>query len=333
MQVLVITLLLLTGAASSEALHALSPRSQSAAVGVGLTAPVKGGECEHAYQLCMKNPRQKDKSVCESTWHQCVSKKCSEPEGGLQCKKDLDCELSCTEAATTMGGFDRPSPCCKGGPKHNNQCRKKVDESCVVKPTGSSATTDFYDDSKGLAGDWVSRTLPLGDGSIDWNMPTGYNLIDTRHAIFDENGWVKSYGPPPQEPTYNLPVIEQYRPGSAYNQFFAEPEDELIPDPLKSGELIRREDLATLGMYTELQRRLFPADKKINSDVPSSDHGSAYNNGYEDYGPESTFQEPHQTQSVKPPSVQAGTAFYWTLNFLKSLSPCSFFGLSWNCSY
>src|SRR3989344_3915843 len=80
---------------------------------------------------------------CEKNiWMPCVTKKCVENEtktGAEQCPKDSDCESSCTESASGMGGL---LTCCEGGPKMNNSCRKKIDGKCtpITLPPGGSGS-------------------------------------------------------------------------------------------------------------------------------------------------------------------------------------------------
>src|SRR3989344_2892178 len=82
------------------------------------------GQCEQKYKQCMSDPKQTDKQKCESDWKKCVAKDTATVD---TCPNDSDCEMSCTESATSQKGL---LSCCKGGPKHNNSCRKEIDGKC-----------------------------------------------------------------------------------------------------------------------------------------------------------------------------------------------------------
>src|SRR3989338_148343 len=113
--------------------YAYNPRAQVA----GITA-ASVGACEKTYQNCMsKAKKQSDKQECELKWNNCVVNKCTidpESQGIKQCPKDADCESSCTESATGKKGL---LACCENGPKHNNSCRKRIDDKC--RAAGSTA--------------------------------------------------------------------------------------------------------------------------------------------------------------------------------------------------
>ncbi len=86
------------------------------------------GQCDSQYNSCLKAKR----SGCEQQWQSCMSK-CNVGGGAVgSCNKDPECQLHCTESATSQGG--RIS-CCEGGPKHQNSCPNKVDGNCEPKKT------------------------------------------------------------------------------------------------------------------------------------------------------------------------------------------------------
>ncbi len=86
------------------------------------------GQCDSQYDSCMSARR----SGCEQQWQGCMSK-CSVGGGAVgACNKDPECQLHCTEAATSQGG---KLSCCEGGPKHQNSCPNKVDGNCAPKKT------------------------------------------------------------------------------------------------------------------------------------------------------------------------------------------------------
>ncbi len=87
------------------------------------------GQCEQKYKQCMSDPKQTNKQKCETDWKICVGKKCVAKDTATvdTCPKDPDCEMSCTESATSQKGL---LSCCKGGPKHNNSCQKEIDGKC-----------------------------------------------------------------------------------------------------------------------------------------------------------------------------------------------------------
>lgn len=58
-------------------------------------------------------------------------KKCEVGGGAVgSCNKDPECQLHCTESATSEGG---KLSCCEGGPKHQNSCPNKIDGKCEPK--------------------------------------------------------------------------------------------------------------------------------------------------------------------------------------------------------
>ncbi len=86
------------------------------------------GQCDSQYNSCLSQK----KSGCEQQWQGCMSK-CNVGGGAVgSCNKDPECQLHCTESATSQGG--RIS-CCEAGPKHQNSCPNKVDGNCEPKKT------------------------------------------------------------------------------------------------------------------------------------------------------------------------------------------------------
>lgn len=86
------------------------------------------GQCDSEYKSCISRKQ----SGCEQRWQGCMSK-CNVGGGAVgSCNKDPECQLHCTESATSQGG--RIS-CCEGGPKHQNSCPNKVDGNCEPKKT------------------------------------------------------------------------------------------------------------------------------------------------------------------------------------------------------
>ncbi len=80
--------------------------SQSLAhIGAAASA-TSGGRCEQTYKQCMSDPTGFS-LACELAWNACVFNKCKAEDTSLgqQCPKDADCELSCTEAATSKQGL------------------------------------------------------------------------------------------------------------------------------------------------------------------------------------------------------------------------------------
>ena len=84
------------------------------------------GQCDSQYESCLRAGR----SGCEQQWQGCMSK-CNVGGGAVgSCNKDPECQLHCTESATSQGG---KLSCCDGGPKHQNSCPNKVDGNCEPK--------------------------------------------------------------------------------------------------------------------------------------------------------------------------------------------------------
>lgn len=93
-----------------------------------VAAEGSSGQCDSQYNSCLQAKR----SGCEQQWQACMSK-CNVGGGAVgSCNKDPECQLHCTESATSQGG--RLS-CCDGGPKHQNACPNKVDGNCEPKKT------------------------------------------------------------------------------------------------------------------------------------------------------------------------------------------------------
>ena len=93
-----------------------------------LFAEGASGQCDSAFNAC----KSRGDSGCEQQWQGCMSK-CNVGGGAVgSCNKDPECQLHCTESATSQGG--RLS-CCEGGPKHQNSCPNKVDGNCEPKKT------------------------------------------------------------------------------------------------------------------------------------------------------------------------------------------------------
>ncbi len=93
-----------------------------------LYAEGSGGPCDSAYNACLRAKG----SNCEGQWRSCM-KKCEVAGGAVgSCNKDPECQLHCTESATSQGG---KLSCCEGGPQHQNSCPNKVDGNCEPKKT------------------------------------------------------------------------------------------------------------------------------------------------------------------------------------------------------
>lgn len=91
-----------------------------------LFAEGASGPCDSAYNACLKAKG----SDCEGPWQRCMAK-CNVGGGAVgSCNKDPECQLHCTESATSQGG---KLSCCDGGPKHQNSCPNKVDGNCEPK--------------------------------------------------------------------------------------------------------------------------------------------------------------------------------------------------------
>ena len=94
----------------------------------GVTGQLQNGQCGRQYQQC-ESTRQTNNAQCENNWRSCVSQKCQPVGSGSveQCRKDADCESSCTEDASSQNGL---LSCCLGGPQHNNSCPTMIDGKC-----------------------------------------------------------------------------------------------------------------------------------------------------------------------------------------------------------
>lgn len=96
--------------------------------GIVVEAEGGSGQCDQQYNACL----QARGSNCEQSWQSCMQK--CQIGGGVvgACNQDPECQLHCTESATSQGG--RIS-CCEGGPKHQNSCPNQVDGKCNPKQT------------------------------------------------------------------------------------------------------------------------------------------------------------------------------------------------------
>jgi len=155
------------------------------------------GQCEQKYKQCMSDPKQTDKQKCESDWKTCVGKKCVAKDTATvdTCPNDSDCEMSCTESATSQKGL---LSCCKGGPKHNNSCRKEIDGKCnpAKQAPGKSGLEQLPQPQSQQSGQ------PLTDKFQSAVVPSSYQGSQLGQNIAQlqptENAFNQSITPPPE---------------------------------------------------------------------------------------------------------------------------------------
>jgi hypothetical protein len=184
---------------------------------VAAAAESQRGHCEQLYQLCIAyaSPHQKDQ--CETPWKECVSRKCdvlTSLGNSLSCPKDLDCESSCTESASSQKGL---LSCCTGGPQHNNRCPKQIDSKCIEPgeafPYFRGPT---YDEGEPMPSQQLpTRNSQLNTVDSKLVIPPSWPRTYPEGTIFDEFGMPSNPPlPNPTNPNMQInpmaPVLQQY---------------------------------------------------------------------------------------------------------------------------
>jgi hypothetical protein len=162
-------------------------------------------------------------------WRSCVSNKCQANDSTTveQCPKDLDCESSCTEDASSEKGV---LSCCLGGPQHNNSCPSKINGTCTAGQTSPSV---YPPGSQYNEWDKVPPTnMPILDSDNNFDsaavISPDYPLAYPEGTTFDEFGMPSN--PPLSNPAYSMTNIPPgYNPPSPLAQIPEYPTELRLP--------------------------------------------------------------------------------------------------------